>query len=168
MDLDEFNSSEKFPIVVVLDNIRSHYNVGAIFRNCDAFRVSKIYLCGITPTPPHREISKTAIGAEKSVSWEKITDNPEFISRLKSENYTLCAIEQTSNSLELAAFNPQQKKLALVFGNEVEGVQNVFINACDFALEIPQFGTKHSFNVAVTSGIVLYDLVNKLPLPDAL
>lgn len=158
-NIQEFQNAEKSPVVIVLDNVRSMNNVGSIFRTSDAFLVEKIYLCGITGTPPHREITKTAIGAEKSVNWEYHQNTLEVVNQLKSEEYTVYSIEQASDSADLMHMDYPQGKIAFVFGNEIDGVQQDVINASHHCLEIPQLGTKHSFNVAVTCGIVLWDFI---------
>ncbi len=151
------------PLVVVLDNVRSCHNIGSVFRTSDALLVEKIYLCGITSTPPDKEIRKTALGAENSVAWEYLTSTLEIVSRLKEEGYVIVAIEQVEKSISLENYVPPENiKLALVFGNEVKGVQQEVVDVCDFALEIPQYGTKHSFNISVSVGIVLWDLFSKL------
>ncbi|MEI7420934.1 MAG: RNA methyltransferase [Prolixibacteraceae bacterium] len=159
---EEFKSMSKIPLVVVLDNIRSCHNIGSVFRTSDALLIEKIYLCGITSTPPDKEIRKTALGAENSVAWEYFAFTEEVVQKLKHEGYTVIAIEQVEGSISLSDYFPgKESKLALVFGNEVKGVQQEVVDHCDFALEIPQFGTKHSFNISVSAGIVLWDLFNK-------
>lgn len=163
LTVDEFHSAPKLPLVVILDNIRSCHNIGSVFRTCDAMRIRKIFLCGITATPPNKEIHKAALDAEKSVPWEYIENTVEIVTRLKEENYRVLAVEQVSNSVLLPDFMPvPDQKLALVFGNEVHGVQQSVIDLCHGAIEIPQFGTKHSFNVSVSAGIVLWDITRKL------
>lgn len=162
VDVDTFKSQEKTPLVIVLDNVRSMHNVGSAFRTADAFAIDKIVLCGITATPPHREIEKTALGATQSVTWEHVKESVEAVKQLKEQGYEVYAIEQTNNSISLEKFQPlTNKKYAVVFGNEVHGVDEEIIALADGTLEIPQFGTKHSFNVSVTIGIVLWDLINK-------
>lgn len=160
---EEFREASKLPIVIILDNVRSLHNVGSVFRTSDAFRIEKIYLCGITATPPNREIHKTALGAEDSVDWEYAADTLEIIGRLQAENYRIYAAEQTENSISLDTFvlNPQHK-YALIFGNEVKGVQQEAIDRSEGCIEIPQFGTKHSFNISVSVGIVLWELTRPL------
>jgi 23S rRNA (guanosine2251-2'-O)-methyltransferase len=163
LSLDEYKEIEKTSITVVLDNIRSCNNIGSVFRTSDALLIEKVILCGITATPPNTEIHKTALDAEKSVPWEYYEDTCDAVAKLKEGGYQVYAIEQVENSIMLPDFNPQKdQKLALVFGNEVKGVQQTVVNRCDGAIEIPQFGTKHSFNIAVSAGIVLWDLANKL------
>lgn len=160
----EFKESRKLPLIVILDNIRSTYNVGSVFRTADAFRLEKIYLCGITSIPPHPEIHKTALGAEESVDWEYSTSTLEVVDKLKLQGYRVYAVEQAQGSTMLNDFNPSDDKLAIVMGNEVKGVQQEVINHSDGCLEIPQYGTKHSLNVSVTTGIVIWDLFNKIHL----
>lgn len=161
---NEFKESRKLPLIVILDNIRSIYNVGSVFRTADAFRLEKIYLCGITSVPPHPEIHKTALGAEESVDWEYASSTLEIVDRLKQEGYRVYAVEQAEGSTMLNDFHPADDKLAIVMGNEVKGVQQEVINRADGCLEIPQYGTKHSLNVSVTTGIVIWDLFNKIHL----
>ena len=162
ISVDEYKSSEKTPIIIVLDNIRSFNNVGSVFRSSDCFRIEKIYLCGITAQPPHREIHKTAIGATESVDWEHAENTSDVIEKLKLEDWKTYAIEQTEDSIMLNDFNPTNEKIAIVMGNEVEGVQQEVINACHGVLEIPQIGTKHSLNISVCTGVVLWDLYSKM------
>lgn len=163
VDLETFRNQKKTPIVLVLDSVRSLHNVGSAFRTADAFAIEKIVLCGITGTPPHREIEKTALGATQSVEWRYHTSNVEAIAALKSEGYHIISIEQTKESIPLQKFCPQaQEKYAIVFGNEVNGVDERVINESSETLEIPQFGTKHSFNVSVTIGIVIWDFLCKM------
>jgi 23S rRNA (guanosine2251-2'-O)-methyltransferase len=163
--LVEFKASGKNPIVIVLDNVRSLNNIGSIFRTADAFLVEAIYLCGISATPPHKEIHKTALGAENSVHWEYFKETSEAINNLKDKGYSLVAVEQTENSTSLENYPIESnRKYALIFGNEVKGIQQDVINNCDRCVEIPQFGTKHSFNVSVSSGIVLWEWYRKIAL----
>lgn len=159
---EEFKDQEKFPVVVILDSIRSLNNVGSFFRTCDAFNVEKLYLCGITATPPHREITKTAIGATESMDWEHVENVLELCHRLKTEGYQLCTIEQTENTTFLQNL-PQVKgeKFAVVFGNEVDGVNQEIVDLSNYVLEIPQFGTKHSLNVSVCAGVVLWEFAKR-------
>ena len=147
-------------IVLVLDNIRSAHNVGSAFRTSDAFKVDRIVLCGICAVPPSAEIHKSALGAEDSVPWEHVDDTLEAVARLRSEGYRIVAVEQTENSVKLGEFRPVPgERYALIFGNEVDGVQQSVVDASDFALEIPQYGTKHSLNVSVSVGVVLWEMV---------
>jgi len=163
IDIDEFKQITKTPVVVVLDNIRSCNNIGSVFRTSDAFLIESIYLCGYTATPPNKEIHKTALDAENSVDWKYFAETIDAVEELKSNGYKVFAIEQVENSMMLLDFQPaNQEKLALVFGNEVKGVEQKVVDACDGAIEIPQFGTKHSFNISVSAGIVLWDLFNKM------
>ena len=162
ISVENFKTSKKTPIVVVLDNVRSALNVGSVFRTSDAFRVEKIYLCGITATPPNKEIRKSALGATESVKWEKVEDTESTIKKLKSEGYHICAIEQTENSTMLDNFIPPEKPIAVVFGHEVNGVQQSVVDLCNQSIEIPQIGTKHSLNISVSVGIVIWDLYKKI------
>ena len=161
VSITDFKQQQKDPVIVLLDNVRSLHNVGSVFRTCDAMAVEKLYLCGITAKPPHREIQKTAIGATESVNWEYMEDAISIIHRYKKEGYTIISVEQTSNSIALGNYNWKNEKVLLVFGNEVDGVQQNIIDLSDFSLEIPQWGTKHSFNITVSAGIVLWDLKSK-------
>lgn len=155
---DEFKVQTKFPIVVVLDNIRSMNNIGSIFRTCDALNVEKLYLCGITACPPQKEISKTALGATESVAWEYEENVVKVVQRLKAEGYTIFLIEQIDDSHKLDKFSfKDYEKVALIAGNEVFGVSDELLPVCDAAIEIPQFGTKHSMNVTIATGIVLWE-----------
>ncbi|MCH2229922.1 MAG: RNA methyltransferase [Crocinitomicaceae bacterium] len=155
---EEFKQQQKFPIIIVLNDIRSLTNVGTFFRTSDAFNVQKIYLCGITATPPHREIQKTALGATETVCWEHRENIIELIDELKDNNVKICSIEQTEETLMLQDVrNLPKETYALVFGNEVNGVDQNVINASDQIIEIPQFGTKHSLNVSVCAGIVIWE-----------
>lgn len=163
LSIDEFKNAQKTPLVLVLDNLRSMHNVGAAFRTADAFAIEKIYLCGITAQPPHREIHKTALGATDSVDWTHEQDTVALCKQLQHEGYDVLAVEQADQSLSLESFQPDpDKKYALVFGNEVFGVSDEVVTAVDQCLEIPQFGTKHSINVSVSMGVVLWDLLSKL------
>ena len=159
ISVDEYKSSEKSPLIIIADNVRSMHNVGSIFRTSDAFLVEKIYLCGITPTPPHREIQKTALGATESVDWQYAENTLEVVNQLKKEGWTILALEQTTNSVMLDKLKIEKgEKIAIVLGNEVDGVNQEVINLCNKAVEIPQFGTKHSFNVSVSCGIMLWQV----------
>ncbi len=161
--VDEYKKQDKVPLVVVLDNVRSMHNIGSIFRTSDGFAVGKICLCGITAQPPHREIEKTALGATQSVDWEYYETAASAITALKSSGYIIIAIEQAENSLMLTDHEPNvSEKYALIFGNEVQGVSNEAMHLADQCIEIPQFGTKHSFNIVVSAGIVLWDFFSKL------
>lgn len=163
LSVEEFKKTGKTPIVVVLDNIRSCNNIGSVFRTSDALLIEKIYLCGITATPPNNEIRKTALDAEKSVAWEYAEHTEEVVERLKNEGFKVYAIEQVENSIMLPDFKPDKsEKTALVFGNEVKGVKQSVVNLCHGSIEIPQYGTKHSFNISVSAGIVLWDVFQKL------
>jgi len=156
---EEFVKSEKMPITVVLDNIRSLNNIGSVFRTSDAFRVECIHLCGITATPPHREIHKTALGATDSVKWEYFKETEESIRHLKDLGYLIVVVEQTEGSVLLSEYQyDNNEKLAVVFGNEVNGVQQQIVNMADLCIEIPQLGTKHSLNVSVSAGIIIWSL----------
>jgi len=160
--VEEYKNSQKAPVCVVLDNVRSGHNVGSAFRTCDAFRIAKIWLCGICATPPSPEIHKTALGAEFSVDWEHCASTVEVVRQLKSEGWTLVGVEQAENSTMLQDFTSSAgERYAFIFGNEVSGVAQDVMDLCDIALEIPQSGTKHSLNVSVSVGIVLWDAVRK-------
>lgn len=162
---EEFKKSEKLPLIIILDNVRSLHNVGSVFRSSDAFRVESIYLCGITATPPQAEIHKTALGAEDTVDWKYYEKTQDAVIKLKEEGVEVLAIEQVEGSIMLQNFVPQpNKKYAIVFGNEVKGVQQEVVDMCDNCIEIPQFGTKHSLNVSVTAGILIWDFAYKLKL----
>jgi len=160
---DEYREAGKLPIIVVLDNVRSLNNIGSIFRTCDAFRMEGIYLCGITATPPHKEIHKTALGATETVEWTYFESTLDAVDLLRNRGYTVLAVEQVEGSIELHKFEPEAgKTYALVFGHEVRGVEQEVIDQCTASLEIPQTGTKHSLNIAVSAGIVLWELFRKL------
>jgi rRNA methylases len=163
--VDQFKEADKIPVCILLDNVRSLHNVGSAFRTADAFRIEKIYLTGITGTPPHREIHKTALGATESVAWEYFEKSEEAVQKLKSEGYKIIAIEQTTNSKPLHEFAPNKnEKMCLVFGNEVNGVSDEVIALANEAIEIPQHGTKHSLNVSVCLGIVVWEMYQHLTL----
>jgi tRNA G18 (ribose-2'-O)-methylase SpoU len=163
LNVEAFRKTDKIPLIVVLDNIRSLNNVGSVFRTSDAFLIEKIYLCGITARPPHKEIHKTALGATESVEWEYIEDAIELIEKLKDLKIKTIAIEQADSSTLLQDFSiDTNQKYAVVFGNEVKGVQQEVVSATDYCIEIPQFGTKHSLNISVSAGVVLWDLLKKM------
>lgn len=160
--LEEYKKIDKLPIVIILDNIRSMHNVGSIFRTADAFLIESIYLCGFTPQPPHRDIHKTALGATETVNWKYFTTTFEAVNELKQQGYTLWAIEQTTESIPLQNIQFNKRPIAVVFGNEVDGVDNAVLKMSDVSIEIPQYGTKHSLNVSVAAGIVLWHMIQKL------
>ena len=161
--VDAFKAVQKTPIIVILDNIRSLNNIGSVFRTSDAFLIEKIYLCGICATPPNKEIHKTALGATVSVAWEYVEDTLTLVEKLKAEDVKILAIEQAENSTKLNTFFPEKNvKYAIVLGNEVKGVQQEVVSASDLCIEIPQVGTKHSLNISVSCGVVLWDLFQKL------
>ena len=163
LTVDGFKSANKSPIIVVLDNIRSLNNIGSIFRTSDAFRIQKIYLCGISAIPPHKDIQKTALGSTESVDWEYAENTLELIKELQSNNIQVLSIEQAEKAPTLNEFTPKKKQTyALVFGNEVKGVSQEVVSQSDQVIEIPQFGTKHSLNISVSCGIVLWDVFSKL------
>jgi len=159
----EFKIAQKTPLIVVLDNIRSLNNIGSVFRTSDAFLIEKIYLCGITAQPPHKDIHKTALGSTETVAWEYVEDTLELIERLKGLKIKTVAIEQADDAVQLQDFKPVKgEKLAVIFGNEVKGVQQEVVSLADTCVEIPQYGTKHSLNISVSCGVVLWDLFVKL------
>jgi len=163
LTVEEFKEQPKTPLVVVLDNVRSLHNVGSVFRTADAFLVEAVYLCGITSTPPHAEIHKTALGAENTVAWKYFDNTLVAVQDLKARGYMVYAIEQAAGSTLLPTLElDATMKYAVVFGNEVKGVQQSVVDACDGCIEIPQFGTKHSLNVSVTGGIIIYEFAGKL------
>lgn len=165
ISVNQYKQTAKTPLVVILDNIRSCNNIGSVFRTSDALLIEKIYLCGITATPPNKDIHKTALDAEKSVEWEYFENTEDAVTKLQNEGYRVYAIEQVENSILLPDFKPaKNEKVAIVFGNEVKGVKQSVVDICDGNIEIPQFGTKHSFNISVSAGIVLWDLFQKLSL----
>lgn len=160
---DEFKEARKTPLIIVLDNIRSLNNIGSVFRTADAFLVEKIYLCGITAQPPHKDIHKTALGATETVDWEYQENTLELVEKLKRENITILSIEQAENAVMLDEFTPSEhQKYAVIFGNEVKGVDQKVVNASDVVIEIPQYGTKHSLNISVSAGVVIWDLFSKM------
>lgn len=162
LEVDDFKEARKLPLVMVLDNVRSLHNVGSVLRTADAFRLEEVVMCGITATPPSAEIHKTALGAEDSVSWRYEADTLQAVRQLQERGYVVLAVEQVEGSLKLGKFEPLPgKRYALVMGNEVKGVQQNVVDACDQALEIPQYGTKHSLNVSVTAGIVMWEWARK-------
>jgi tRNA G18 (ribose-2'-O)-methylase SpoU len=163
--IEEFIGSKKIPVVVVLDNVRSMHNVGSVFRTADAFLMESIYLCGYTPKPPHREIHKTALGATETVAWRHVDDPVEALKQLKGDGYRIIAIEQARESMPLQKFVfGEGEKLAVIFGNEVSGIGEALLAICDYCIEIPQWGMKHSLNISVAAGIVIWDLFRqKLP-----
>ncbi len=162
VSVEKFNQLEKLPVICVLDNIRSQHNIGSIFRTSDAFRIKELYLCGITATPPNREINKSALGATESVKWQYFSETNEAIVQLKQAGYKIIAIEQAVGSTALEDYILEvSENIALVFGNEVNGVSDNVMDMVDACIEIPQFGTKHSFNVSVTAAIVLYQIYTK-------
>ena len=163
LDLKTYKTVKKTPLIIILNNIRSLNNIGSVFRTSDAFLIEKIYLCGITAQPPHKDINKTALGSTDSVNWEYVKDTLDLVENLKKEGVYVAAIEQAEQAIMLNDFKPPiGKKLALVFGNEVKGVEQEVINASDVVIEIPQFGTKHSLNIAVSAGLTIWDLYNKI------
>jgi 23S rRNA (guanosine2251-2'-O)-methyltransferase len=165
VSVEEFKEQTKLPVAIVLDSVRSMHNVGSVFRTSDGFAVEQICLCGITSQPPHREIEKTALGATQSVNWTYHADAAEAVDLLREQGYIIVAIEQAQNSVMLNEFEPQaDQKYALIFGNEVNGVSDEVMAKIDTCIEIPQFGTKHSFNIVVSAGIVLWDFFDKLKL----
>ncbi|MBQ2123114.1 MAG: RNA methyltransferase [Bacteroidaceae bacterium] len=165
MDVQSFKAAEKLPLIVVLDNVRSLHNVGSVFRTADAFRLEAIYLCGITACPPSAEIHKTALGAEDSVEWHYAADTCDVVRSLKEQGVVVFAVEQVEGSVLLPdlELDPSQR-YAVVMGNEVKGVQQAVVDLADYALEIPQYGTKHSLNVSVTAGIVMWEFLKRLPI----
>ena len=165
LTVEEFKAARKLPLVVVLDNVRSLHNVGSVFRSCDAFRIEAVYLCGITATPPSAEIHKTALGAEDSVSWKYYESTLDAVEELKQQGYFVYSIEQVEGSENMAKISlDDSKRYAVVLGNEVKGVEQAVVNASDGCLEIPQLGTKHSLNVSVTAGIVVWEFAKQLAL----
>jgi 23S rRNA (guanosine2251-2'-O)-methyltransferase len=167
VSVEAFKEQEKLPVVVVLDNVRSMHNVGSVFRTADGFSIEKLYLCGITAQPPHREIEKTALGATESIDWLHFESTLDAVAALKADGYQIIAIEQAKGSTMLNTFKPvSDAKYALIFGNEVNGVDEEVMKVIDQCIEIPQFGTKHSFNIVISAGIVLWDFFAKLRLND--
>ena len=163
LSVEGFKAAKKSPLIVILDNVRSLNNVGSMFRSADAFRIQHIYLCGITATPPHKDIQKTALGSTEAVDWSYAKDTLAVVEKLQSVNVKVIAIEQAENATVLQDFYPNNQSIyALVFGHEVKGVNQAVVNQCDGVIEIPQFGTKHSLNIAVSGGVVLWDLFSKM------
>ncbi len=163
LNVEDFKKTDKIPLIVILDNIRSLNNIGSVFRTSDAFLIEKIYLCGITAKPPHKEIHKTALGATESVEWEYVENTLELVKKLQMDKVLVASIEQAENSMLLQNFTIQpNQKYAIVMGNEVKGVQQEVVSASDYCIEIPQFGTKHSLNISVSCGVVLWDLFKKI------
>jgi tRNA G18 (ribose-2'-O)-methylase SpoU len=161
--VDQFRASKKTPFVIVLDNVRSQSNIGSVFRTADAFLIGSVYLCGITAQPPHREIQKTALGATESVAWKYYSSTKDAVEDLRKQGYIIIAIEQAEGSVELQdVIIEKGKKYALIFGHEINGVGQEIVDMCDLCVEIPQFGTKHSFNIAVSAGIVLWEVSQKM------
>ena len=166
LDIRTYQHAKKIPVIVILDNVRSLHNIGSIFRTADALLIEKILLCGITATPPHPEMHKTALGAEQTVAWQYFQETKDAIKEITEEGYLPIAVEQTEKSTPLHLFHyTKQKKYALVFGHEVKGVQQDVVNRCREVIEIPQYGTKHSFNISVSAGIVLWDFFKALYIP---
>ena len=163
LNVDEFKSAEKTPLIIILDNIRSLNNIGSVFRTSDAFLIQKIYLCGITATPPHNDIRKTALGSTESVDWEYAENTLDIVNQLQTEGVKVISIEQAEDATMLHDFQPEvQQTYAVIFGNEVKGVSQEVVNASDIVIEIPQFGTKHSLNISVSCGVVVWDLFSKI------
>jgi 23S rRNA (guanosine2251-2'-O)-methyltransferase len=163
LEVSEYKKAQKTPVIIVLDNIRSLNNIGSVFRTSDAFLIKKIYLCGITATPPHNEIRKTALGSTDSVDWEYVKDTSELVRQLKSHQVKICSVEQAENAVMLQEFYPDPSyEYAFVFGNEVKGVSQNIVDLSDHVVEIPQFGTKHSLNISVSAGVVIWDIFKKL------
>ena len=163
ISVNEFKSTHKTPIIIILDNIRSLNNIGSVFRTADAFLIKAVYLCGITAQPPHREIQKTALGATEAVNWKYFESTIDAINKLKNDDYKIAAIEQVENSIMLNNFDfNKNEKLAIIFGNEVKGVEQKAIDLSDSVIEIPQYGTKHSLNISVSVGVVIWELYRKI------
>ena len=161
--VEEFKDATKTPLIIILDNVRSFHNVGSVFRTADAFLIEKIYLCGITAQPPHKDIRKTALGATETVVWEYVNDTVALVERLKEDHVKILAIEQAEDAIMLNTFKPEPNTTyAVVFGNEVKGVQQDVVSQSDAVIEIPQFGSKHSLNISVSTGVVIWDVFSKL------
>ena len=163
---EEIKEIEKHPIIVILDDVRSMHNVGSVFRTCDAFAVGAIYLCGYTPAPPHRDIHKTALGATETVSWKNFTTTLDAVAEARKNGYSILAVEQAHDSIMLDKLNWKNEKIALVFGNEVSGVNEEVLKIADGCIEIPQWGAKHSLNISVSVGVVLWEMVRKISTPN--
>ncbi len=162
LNVNEFKNSIKTPLIVILDNIRSLNNIGSVFRTSDAFLIEKIYLCGITATPPNKDIHKTALGATESVDWEYFKETKDVVDLLKKDNYKIISIEQVEEAIMLQDFTPDKdSKYAVIFGNEVKGVKQEIVDLSDLCIEIPQYGTKHSLNISVSAGVIIWDFFNK-------
>jgi len=167
LSIDAFKEAHKIPLIIVLDNIRSLNNIGSVFRTSDAFLIKKIYLCGITAQPPHNDIRKTALGSTESVDWEYAEDTLQVVKNLQKNDVVVCSIEQADNAIMLNNFEAQNDKTyALIFGNEVKGVSQEVVSASNHVIEIPQFGTKHSLNISVSCGVVIWDMFSKLVKPE--
>lgn len=163
LEVSEFKTAKKSPVIIILDNIRSLNNIGSVFRTSDAFLIQKIYLCGITAQPPHNDIRKTALGSTETVDWEYFENTLEVIQNLKSKHVQICSIEQAENATMLNDFSPEPNTTyAFIFGNEVKGVSQDVVDASDLVIEIPQFGTKHSLNISVSAGVVIWDVFSKI------
>lgn len=163
LNVEEFKNAKKTPLIVVLDNVRSLNNIGSVFRTSDAFLIEKIYLCGITATPPHKDINKTALGSTETVEWEYSENTVDLIKKLKLDNYHICSIEQAEDATALNDFKPDNNSTyVIVFGNEVKGVSQEVVTLSDTVIEIPQYGTKHSLNISVSAGVVIWDIFSKL------
>lgn len=165
INTEEFKRAEKLPLVVVLDNVRSMNNIGSVFRTGDAFRIECLHLCGISAQPPHKDIHKTALGAENSVEWKYFTNTIDSVVELKSRGYKIIAIEQATESISISEYIfSRENKYAVIFGNEINGVDQEIIDICDDCIEIPQFGTKHSLNISVSAGIIIWEILKKLDI----
>ncbi len=163
LEVEAFKSAGKIPVIIVLDNVRSMNNTGSVFRTADAFRVQSVFLCGITAVPPHKEIHKTALGATESVDWRYFEYTKDALEELRKEDYVVCSIEQAEQSIMLESFPVQEgQRYALIFGHEIRGVEQVIVDMSDHCIEIPQFGTKHSLNISVSAGIVIWEFFRKL------
>lgn len=163
LEVEAFKKAEKIPVIIVLDNVRSMNNIGSVFRTSDAFRVESVYLCGITAVPPHKEIHKTALGATESVDWKYFEDTREALAQLRMDGYLVCSVEQAEESILLESFTVEEaRKYALVFGHEIRGVDQAIVSLSDHCIEIPQYGTKHSLNISVSAGIVIWEFFRKL------